>query len=299
MSWNNYVSSLQELEAYQKKIRKSYAKDRKTYLKGEEDPGAPYTKKPPKTRSKSAPGPYGAIGEEVEEESFETQETLQPDIWEHNVLRPDIRERLIEIAKGFLNSLNTGVEMQDLRFTGSLANYNWSQYSDVDLHLIVDFAEVDENEALVKSFFDNARMRWNDTHDIKMHGFEVEIYVENVKDVHHSGGLYSILKDEWVAEPFPYEGDIDFATARKKSDDITTQVNLIAHVVDSGKFEAALKSIARLKEKVSNMRKSGLATPEREYSPENIAFKILRRDNVLKKLNILKQQAYNQEMSMR
>jgi len=299
MSWNNYVSSLQELEAYQKKVRKSYAKDRKTYFKGVQDPGPPYTKKPKKTRSKSAPPGFGAIGEEVEEESFEAQETLQPDIWEHNVLRPEIRERLIEIAKGFLNSLNTDAEMQDLRFTGSLANYNWSQYSDVDLHLVVDFADVNDNEALVKSFFDNARMRWNDNHDIKIHGFEVEIYIENAGEVHQSGGVYSILRDEWIEEPAPYAGDIDFATARKKSDDITTQVNLIAHIVDGGNFEAALKSIARLKEKISNMRRSGLETSAREYSAENIAFKILRRDNVLKKLNILKQQAYNQEMSMR
>ena len=299
MSWNNYVSSLQELEAYQKKVRKSYAKDRKTYFKGVQDPGPPYTKKPKKTRSKSAPPGFGAIGEEVEEESFEAQETLQPDIWEHNVLRPEIRERLIEIAEGFLNSLNTDVEMQDLRFTGSLANYNWSQYSDVDLHLVVDFAGVDDNEALVKSFFDNARMRWNDNHDIKIHGFEVEIYIENAGEAHQSGGVYSILRDEWIEEPAPYAGDIDFATARKKSDDITTQVNLIAHIVDGGNFEAALKSIARLKEKISNMRRSGLETSAREYSAENIAFKILRRDNVLKKLNILKQQAYNQEMSMR
>ena len=73
MSWNNYVSSLQELEAYQKKVRKSYAKDRKTYFKGVQDPGPPYTKKPKKTRSKSAPPGFGAIGEEVEEESFEAQ----------------------------------------------------------------------------------------------------------------------------------------------------------------------------------------------------------------------------------
>ena len=41
--------------------------------------------------------------------------------------------------------------------TGSLANYNWSSFSDVDLHIIVDFSQIDENYELVKGFFDNAR----------------------------------------------------------------------------------------------------------------------------------------------
>ena len=298
MSWNNYVSSLQELEAYQKKVRKSYAKDRKTYFKGVQDPGPPYTKKPKKTRSKSAPQPFGAIGEEVEEESFEPRETLQPEIWKNQQLRPDVREELMAIAEEFMATLPMAVELEDVTFTGSLANYNWSHYSDVDLHLIVDFKGVDKNEAWVKALFDKERMRWNDENAIKIYEFEVEIYVENASEEHHSGGVYSVSKDEWITQPEPYEGEIDFATARKKSDDLTTQINLIRHIVDAGSFEAALKSIERLKKKIRHMRRAGLESPAREYSSENIAFKILRRDNVLSKLNNLKKRVYDSEASL-
>ena len=295
MSWKEYVSSLDEVEAYQKKVRRNYAKDRQTYLKGPQDPGPPYTKKPKKTRSKSAPPGFGAIGEEVDPESFEPQETLQPEIWEHSQLRPDVREELMGIVDGFMGQLKMDVRLEDVRFTGSLANYNWSLYSDIDLHLVVDFAGVNENEAWVKSFFDKERMRWNDENDIEIYGFEVEIYVENLREAHHSGGVYSVLNDEWVEEPEPYEGEIDFATARKKSNDLTTQINLIRYIVDAGNFEGALRSIERIKSKIRHMRRAGLETPAREYSSENIAFKILRRDNVLSKLNNLQQRVYDSD----
>lgn len=53
---------LQELEAYQRKIRKGYVKKRNRYLSGgpQKTGGAPYTIKPKQTRSKSAPPAFGA-----------------------------------------------------------------------------------------------------------------------------------------------------------------------------------------------------------------------------------------------
>ena len=61
---------------------------------------------------------------------------------------------------------------------------------------------------------------------------------------------------------------------------------------------AALSSIERLKEKIRNMRKAGLMSAQQEFSAENIAFKILRREESLQKLNDLKYDAYDDIMSM-
>jgi len=244
------------------------------------------------------PGAPGGLEEEVEEDSFIKKDALSPKIWRDNHLRDRVSKRLTKIANDFMENLDMDVDMEDLRFTGSLANYNWSKYSDVDLHIVVDFSKIDEDTDVVKSFFDAVRMRWNDTHDIKIHGYEVEIYVENVGDVHKSSGIYSITDSEWIIEPDPAKVEIDFVTARKKSDDITTQVNLIQIVLNKGKPKAALKSIERLKGKIRRMRASGLRKPEQEYSAENIAFKILRREGVLQKLNDLKYDSYDKLMSM-
>jgi len=244
------------------------------------------------------PGAAGGLEEEVGEETFEKKPTLNEKIWKNGQLKSKIAQRLEEIATNFVSGLDIPVEVIDIRLTGSLANYNWSKYSDVDLHLVVDFEKIDNDVEMVKSFFDLARMRWNDLHDIKIYGYEVEIYVEDVGDVHHSSGIYSVTDQQWVVEPDPESVDIDFVLARKKSDDIATQINLINHIIENDKPKAALQSIERLKAKIRRMRKVGLNSPEAEFSPENIAFKILRREELLQKLSDMKYHAYDKLMSI-
>lgn len=240
----------------------------------------------------------GALEEEVEEETFEMNTTLQPDIWSELDMDAEIAERLILIAHDFVEGLEIPVEMEDLRLTGSLANYNWSTYSDVDLHLVVDFSSIDKDVDLVKAYFDAARARWNDTHDIKIKGHEVEIYVEDASEEHVSSGIYSVLNGQWVVEPSRKEVDIDFAMARKKSDNIATRANLIRYQIDAGDYDGAFNAVERLKAKIRRMRKAGLSSPQREFSPENVAFKILRREEILKQLNDLKYDIYDTMMSI-
>ena len=247
--------------------------------------------------------PAPALEEEVEPESFEMNEELQPEIWRAKQMWPEVRERLLAITEDFIEeSLEDEigkVNVHDIRLTGSLANYNWSKYSDVDLHLVVDFAEIDEDAELVKGFLDAVRARWNSRHEIDIYGFEVEIYVENVGDTHHSSGVYSVLNDAWIVEPDPKEVDVDFITARRKSDDIETTANLIDRMVQQGKLAASLKSIERLKAKIRRMRQAGLESPHREFSAENIAFKILRRNGTLDRLSQLRYDAYDRHMSLK
>jgi predicted nucleotidyltransferase len=261
--------------------------------------GAPFEEDPPNTRSKSAPvGFGGALEEEVEASSFDTNDTLEPEIWEGEEIKPEIRDKLVRIAMDFIKNLPVEVNVKDITLTGSLANYNWSNYSDVDLHIIVDFLEVDENVALVKSFFDNARMKWNNNHDIKMKGYDVEIYVEDEREVHKSSGLYSLMNDEWIKRPKKYRSMIDFPAAMHKAEDIEFQVSNVANLITAKKYETALKNIDRLKNKIRNMRRAGLESKLQEFSIENIAFKILRRNDTLGYLNDLKTKAYDAMMSV-
>ena len=106
------------------------------------------------------------------------------------------------------------------------------------------------------------------------------------------------MDDVWIVEPNPRDVEIDFATARKKSDDIETQVNLIDRMLAAGKLAASLKSIQRIKQKVRRMRAAGLSSPQKEFSPENIAFKILRRNDTLARLSQMKYTAYDRHMSI-
>ena len=294
ITWRHFVDSIQEIEAYQRKVQKGYVKDRNKYTQTgpQKSGGAPFDQEPPKTRSKSAPPGFGgALEEEVEASSFDTHDTLEPEIWDGEDIKPEIRKKLVRIAMDFMDNLPVEVQVKDITLTGSLANYNWSNYSDVDLHIIVDFLEVDENLALVKSFFDNARMKWNNDHDIKMKGYDVEIYVENEGESHKSSGVYSLLNDDWIKRPKKYRANIDFLAAK--------QVNIVSNLITAKKYDTALKNIERLKNKIRNMRRAGLESKLQEFSVENITFKILRRNDTLGYLNDLKKKAYDDKMTVK
>tara|TARA_B100001059_G_C17796171_1_gene563173 strand:+ start:576 stop:1499 length:924 start_codon:yes stop_codon:yes gene_type:complete len=300
-NWKDFIDSIYEVSDYQQTVKKGYVKDRNKYTKTgkQKKGGAPFDVEPPKGRSKSSPvGFGGALEEEVEPESFDTHDTLQPDIWDGEKIKSEIREKLVEIAMDFMEGLPIAVDVKDITLTGSLANYNWSNYSDVDLHIIVNFLDVDENIALVKAFFDNARMKWNNDHDIKMKGYDVEIYVEDQNEVHKSSGLYSLKDDKWLKRPKKYRSTIDFPSARKKAEDIEFQVNIVNNLITAKKYETAMKNVERIKRKISNMRRAGLESTLQEFSIENIAFKILRRNDTLAYLNDLKKRAYDDMMTV-
>jgi len=298
--WQQFIL---ESPGYRKRVR-SYVKDRNKMLnKGGQKNSPPFTKK------MGTHVTFEKLREEdVGPESFEKQPELDPKIWQDGKLNKNISKRLMRIAREFLDGIDKPIHheagdgsmaalMEDLRFTGSLANYNWSKYSDIDLHIVVDFSKIDENTELVKAFFDEVRMRWNELHDIMIYGYEVEIYVENVGEVHKSTGIYSITNNDWIVVPSPEQIEFDYVSARKKADTIETQVNMIEKFAEE-KPRAALKSIERLKKKIRRMRKAGLHSPEQEYSAENIAFKILRREETLDKLNNMKYDAYDMILSI-
>jgi len=300
--WWNYIN---ETNPSYRNRTKRLDKDIGTYLDtGPQKEGSPYKTSRAKFKKKkfndisAPPGAPGGLEEEVDPATFEKHDVLDSYLWApDNELKPKIRKRLLKIAHQFIDGLDMEIDIEDIRLTGSLANYNWSKYSDVDLHIVVDFSKIDENTKLVKAFFDNARMRWNELHDIMIHGHEAEIYVEDMGEVHKSSGLYSLMEEEWIIEPTPAKIEFDYPTARKKADAIETQVNLIAKFAPN-KPKKALESIARLKEKIRRMRRAGLDSPEVEYSAENIAFKILRREETLDKLNDMKYAAYDQVLSL-
>lgn len=285
---------------FKSKAQKQYKKQRRkndiySTTGGHKNPksGAPYTNK-----TKRA-GTDRLRFEDVEPETFEKQSSLNTKFWkEGDHLCRRASRRLTRIAQDFIDGLDMSIVIEDLRLTGSLANYNWSRYSDVDLHIVVDFSKLDENKELVKAFFDNARIKWNSNHDIKIHGYEVELYVEDVNEGHKSSGVYSIKNGEWIRQPDPDSVDIQFDLARKKSDDIATRINLIQHIMNKGRYRAAIKAIDVTKRKIRNMRKAGLHSRQQEFSAENIAFKILRREEMLQKLDDMKYDAYDKFMSM-
>ncbi len=235
---------------------------------------------------------------EVDPEGFQINDELEPRIWKDDKLRPFVGKKLMEIANDFIDGLPFNVNVKDIRFTGSLANYHWSKYSDIDLHIVVDFAKYDDNKELVKEMLDVKRLSWNENHNITLKGYEVELYIEDEGEEHSSSGIYSVMNDEWINKPERLDTSIDLDTAKKKASDIERQIGSIDSMFDRGQFEKVIRHVDRLKKKIRTMRQAGLDTEAMEFSPENIAFKLLRRNDMLDILTKLKYKAYDKSMTL-
>ena len=237
------------------------------------------------------------IGDEDDLATFEMQPEFQQKIWDGDErIRPGVKGALMDIVDEFVERLDLDAEIKDIILTGSLANYNWSKFSDIDLHILIDFKEVNDNEELVKRFFDAVRANWNRTHDIKVKGHEVELYVQDESEPHVSTGVYSLMNDKWLVKPNKVKPFIDKKTARKKAADIERGVDKVASILYDGDHSAALEAAASLKEKIKTMRQTGLEKSG-VFSPGNLAFKFLVGPDASQKLHDVYIKAYDEALS--
>jgi hypothetical protein len=231
--------------------------------------------------------------------SFDVQKTLNPKVWDNptepdsSKLKTKVREGLLKIAEEFSDELGEDVFIVDIHLMGSLANFNWSEYSDFDLHLLVDFESLD-NPELYKEMFDLKKDAFNDKHDIKIYGFDVEVYAQDSEDEKFSEGIYSIMYDEWVNIPPKKHKNIDVELLKTKIKTWTTKIDKALRDAKEGNDGKKLKD---LKGKIKEYRQSGLEK-EGELSYENLVFKYLRRSGYIGKLFELKTKLKDKELSI-
>jgi predicted nucleotidyltransferase len=239
--------------------------------------------------------------------SFDTQKTLNPNIWLNAEsddfaaikLSPDVRKRLIAIATLFMESIKIkNLTVEDIIFTGSLANYNWSEYSDIDLHVIVDKSKLNIDSEVLDDYLTVKKDAFNTRHQIKLKTYDVEMYVQDTNEELAALGIYSVLSNRWIKTPVKEHIAIDKANIRKKVKTFIRQIAKIEQLVKSGDSpNEVLMMIRDVKERIKKYRKSGLATGG-EYSDENLVFKYLRRKNYLQKLTDDKIQVIDRMFSL-
>jgi len=231
--------------------------------------------------------------------TFDVQPELNQELWIGAVaIRPEIKDRLMMIVGDFMERLDIpAAQLKDVVLTGSMANYNWSKYSDIDLHLLINFSDVDENVELVKRFFDAIRSNWNKTHDIRIKGYEVELYIQDEQESHTSTGVYSLSRGEWLVKPQRSEPEVDELNVTKKAGVLMREITKLKNLHDRKDYLSVQKHGDKLKKKLKKMRQSGLETGG-VFSVENLAFKVLRRSGHMKLLYDTIRKAYDSTMSV-
>lgn len=231
--------------------------------------------------------------------SFRIKDSLSLDIFDKKddsfVMKSEIHDKLLEIADQFMDFLGVEFFIHDVVLTGSLANFSWSEYSDIDLHILIDFEDSEYDSKLLKEFFDAKEKAWKEKHQIKIKGFDVEIYPQNTNEEHVSSGVYSILNNEWVIVPEKRKPKIDDRKIIEKGEEYGNQIDSLISRFE--KNENVGDHAKMLYKKIKSFRQSGLESGG-EYSYENLTFKLLRRNGYIKKLLDLKTKVSDKKLSI-
>lgn len=215
------------------------------------------------------------------------------------VFDPLVRKKLLRISEDFYSKFGDllgDLPIEDIHLTGSLANYNYTDKSDLDVHVLVDFKKIDSSRDVLKAAVDGIRFMWNLRHDVIIRDHDVELYLQDVNEPHTSTGLYSLKDNRWIKKPQFDPPTVDEQDVNKKYEAYAAEINeLEAKLVTSSSLpkeaKEMYKRLVRLKEKIQKMRKESLAK-DGEFSVGNLTFKLLRNNGYIGKIIDLLSQAY-------
>jgi hypothetical protein len=211
---------------------------------------------------------------ELSVQSIPYQETLNTLLWKNNQLKTEIRYQLLLIARNFTEFLKVkSIHLKDITISGSNASYGYSEFSDIDLHLVVD---IPSDKPELVELYDAKKNQYNFTYNIKIKNIDVELYVQDSKQHHESAGIYSIINDNWIKEPTHQTPRVSEQEVNDKARNYVGQIN---QALKSSKLKLANDTMDNIK----RLRKSGLDDVG-EFSVENLAFKVLRAHGKIDKL---------------
>lgn len=213
--------------------------------------------------------------------TFKYHDTLNQKIWSGNKLKPEVKMKLVRIGQAwseFANIPQTAI--LDMILVGGNANYNYTEFSDVDLHLVVDKDKLPDCPDLIDDYLRDKKQLWSLTHNIKIYGHDVELYAEEEGAERPSNqGVYSVKFNKWLSEPKYEDPKVDKILLKKKTKDIMDKIDIFIN----GKSND-ISEMRRLKEKLRGMRSASLRKGG-EFSIENLVFKELRNNGYLSKFS--------------
>lgn len=218
------------------------------------------------------------MGETLTEIIYQFHDELSDTIWDGDKIKDEVKDKLIDIAHLWMNEADLPMDLiEDIVLTGSHAGYNYTPFSDIDVHIIIDKSKLG-CENLIDDFLFDKKKIFSEKHNITIEDKSVEVYAQDVNEqIPKNEAVYSLLKDQWLIKPNKEKTELSNPKLLKKA---RFYKKLLNKLIEEGN----IKKIIHFKEKIKKMRRSGL-NREGEFSIENIVYKDLRNRNLLEKLD--------------
>jgi hypothetical protein len=218
--------------------------------------------------------------EEAASLTLQYHDELNPKFWNADNLKPEVQNKLLEIGYVWADFANIPDEaIKDVLFVGGNANYNYTNYSDIDVHILIDKEQLPDCPDLIDDYLKDKKLLWSEIHDINIYGHDVELFAQDINDATPSDqGVYSLTKNEWIKHPEKQNIDLEDPHIKQKVDQYTQKIDSLIS------SNAEDESFKKLKDKFKNMRNSALKKGG-ELSIENLIFKELRNLGYLDKMN--------------
>jgi hypothetical protein len=227
--------------------------------------------------------------------SLEYHDKLNPKIWEENdSLNPQVRMKLISFINAWGDFAKIPMsEVKDIVLTGGNANFNYTPMSDLDVHLVLDRNKLGDDRAMVDDYLQSKKILWTMTHNIKILGYPVEPYAQDLSEkFHKEQGVYSLKRDTWIQKPT--HGKYDFKNDKNLKEKVQFYMDMIDQLIAN---KSDLSAFDTLKDKIKNMRGAGIQKAG-EFSFENLIFKELRNDGYLDKLSKYESSVKDKSLSL-
>ena len=224
----------------------------------------------------------------LQEELFKAHETLNPVLWQNGKLKQNVKDKILELIEEFQSTLDIPLIVLDINLVGSNASYNYTDKSDVDVHIITNYDDYGYPEELVQAALNSFKTNFNRRYDINYEGYNVEIYVEDIKSSPQSNGIYSILKDKWIKKPQKLKTvEIELEPV------LSNNIEMVQNALDSN-------SVKQVEEAINNLyilRRESLVA-EGEFGVGNLVFKKIRNEGLLDALKDKKVELASEELSI-
>ena len=232
-------------------------------------------------------------------EDIEKHDTLNPELFEHNELKKEVKETIENIADLFIEELSEQdikFKLKDIILLGSNVSYNYTKDSDLDVHLIADSKNLKCPDDLYPLLYGAYVSIFNKNYDITIKGIPVELYVEIDESTAKSNGIYSLTKG-WIKEPVQTDiPDIDFDQFNVQ---FKTWEDRYLDIINNKSPENENKSEI-IKDFISDLydlRKQSI-TKDGEYGLGNLIFKEFRNKGYLDYLKDQRKVEKGKELSL-